>query len=76
MTTKDRTREQRLRRKAERQGLALRASGRRDPHAFDYGKYVLVNAETNAVVAGTTATGRPEYSLDDVEQYLTGGSAA
>jgi hypothetical protein len=70
VSSKDRTREQRLRRKAERQGLALRSSGRRDPDALDYGRYFLVD-ERNAVVVGTTATGRANFTLDDVEVYLT-----
>jgi hypothetical protein len=68
-----RTREQRLRRMADRQGLALRKSARRDPRAIDYGGYMLVDLATNSVVAGTGALGRPHWSLDDVEAYLTRG---
>jgi hypothetical protein len=36
-------RENRLRRAAERQGLMLIKSRRRDPRAIDYGLYVLVS---------------------------------
>jgi hypothetical protein len=56
--------ENRLRRKAERQGLTLRKSARRDPDATDYGRWSLHNAATGKVVLQGT--------LQDVEQYLTG----
>ena len=71
MTT-EKSRETRLRRAAERQGLVLQKSRRRDPRAIDYGGYKLVDLQTNAVVAGTEGIGRAHWSLDDVEQYLTG----
>lgn len=67
----DKVRENRLRRMAERQGLALFKSRRRDPRAIDYGCWMIVDPTINAVVAGTAATGRPEMSLDDVEAWLT-----
>jgi hypothetical protein len=56
--------ENRLRRKAERQGLTLRKSARRDPDATDYGVWSLHNAASGTVVL--------QGSLQDVEQYLTG----
>ena len=62
--------ENRLRRAAERQGLRLVKSRRRDPRAFDYGKYMLVDVQTNAVVHGLVA-GRIGADLDDVEAYLS-----
>jgi hypothetical protein len=68
----DKIREQRLRRAAERQGLSLTKSRRRDPRAVDYGGYMLVVMLTNAVVAG----GHPwPYSLDldEVEHELERG---
>jgi hypothetical protein len=74
--TPEKVRENRLRRMAERQGLRLEKSRRRDPRAIDYGRYMLVNAELNAAVAGTTATGRHEFTLDDVEAWLTSDGAA
>ena len=75
MGTDEKVRENRLRRMAERQGLELRKSRRRDPRAIDYGTYMLVNAEINDVVAGTAGTGRPNFTLDDVENYLTQGAS-
>ena len=73
MTDKEtRTREQRLRRMADRQGLRLEKSRTRDLRAIDYGGWMIVNLETDTVVAGTGALGRPHWSLNDVETYLTG----
>ncbi len=71
MAATDKTRETRLRRMADRQGLRLVKSRRRDPHAIDYGGFMLVDIHTNTVVAGTGAIGRPHWSLDDVERWLT-----
>jgi len=70
--TPEKVRENRLRRMAERQGLRLEKSRRRDPRAIDYGMYMLVHENTNSVAAGAEGTGRPNFSLDDVEEYLTG----
>jgi hypothetical protein len=69
--TTDKTRETRLRRMAERQRLAVEKSRRRDPRAYDYGMYRIVDPYNNSVVAG--ALGDFSMSLDDVEGYLTGG---
>lgn len=69
----EKIRENRLRRMAERQGVALVKSRRRDPRAIDYGGWMIVDPSTNAVVAGTGAVGRPSMSLDDVERWLTEG---
>ena len=68
------SREQRLRRMAARQGLTLQKSRTRDPHAPDYGKYFLIR-ET---VPGASWQGRALVTsewgvgLDDVEAHLTG----
>jgi hypothetical protein len=62
----ERVRELRLRRMAERQGLALHKSRRRDPRAIDYGRYWLVDVRTNVLVGPETR------DLDDIERYLTG----
>lgn len=71
--TAEKIRENRLRRMAERQGLALHKTRRRDPRALDYGCWMIVDPYNgNAVVAGTGAIGRPSFDLDDVEAYLTG----
>jgi hypothetical protein len=64
--------ENRLRRRAARQGLRLvRSHG---PGALDGGGWITVDAGTNAVVAGPDALGRPHWSLDDVQRYLTEGA--
>ena len=49
--TTDKIRENRLRRIAARQGLTLRKSPRRDPHALGYGTYMLADSATRRVVA-------------------------
>jgi hypothetical protein len=67
----EKVRENRLRRMADRQGLRLEKSRRRDPRAIDYGMYTLVDPHTNTIVAGTEGTGRPNFSLDDVDNWLT-----
>jgi hypothetical protein len=63
----EKVRENRLRRMAERQGLMLRKSRRRDPRAVDYGRYWLIDLDTTGVVAG----GQFGIDLDDVESHLT-----
>ena len=72
MTTAEKTRETRLRRAADRQGLALRKSARRDERALDYGRYVLIDPFINAIVYGEFGTGRYAATLDDIEEWLTG----
>lgn len=62
-------RENRLRRAAQRQGLILRKSPRRDHRAVDYGTYMLVDANTNTIVASNQSG--YGLSLDDVERELT-----
>lgn len=64
--TDDKIRENRLRRAAQRQGLALRKSRRRDPRATDYGLYWLSDPHTNALVSNEKG-----MTLDEVEGYLT-----
>ena len=72
----ERTREARLRRAADRQGLILQRSRRRDPRALGYGTYQLIDAATKAIVLerGIPGVGFGA-DLDDVEKYLTGGGA-
>jgi hypothetical protein len=67
--SEEKVRENRLRRMADRQGLQLVKSRRRDPRATDYGRYALIDPFTNTIVVG--ATERFEFTLDDVEDYLT-----
>lgn len=70
MSETDKVRENRLRRMAERQGLRLEKSRRRDPHALDYGGFMLTDPATNGVVMGADPFA---YSadLDQVEEWLT-----
>ena len=70
--TAEKIRENRLRRVADRQGLRLEKSRRRDPRAIDYGMYMLVDPSTNTVVYGAEGTGRPNLSIDAVEAWLLG----
>lgn len=66
--TAEKTREQRLRRAAKRQGLELAKSKTRDPRALDYGRWRVLDGQRGEVVAGDDA----RMSIDDVERYLLG----
>jgi hypothetical protein len=70
MMVQERSREQRLRRAAERQGYKLVKSRRRDPRALGYGRWYIVEAERNFIVIGTEG-GHPNMDLDAVEEWLT-----
>ncbi len=66
-------RENRLRRKALRQGLWLRKSRRRDPCALDYGKWSVCDAETGRALNAAIYAGFPTdhaLDLDEVEEWL------
>ena len=52
---------------ADRQGLYLRKSRRRDPGALDFGSYWLIDLRTNTLVAG----GQWGMGLDEIEEWLT-----
>jgi hypothetical protein len=67
MDQKEKVREIRLRRMAERQGLKLHKSRRRDPRALEYGGHWLVNERGNVRVGG-----RNGATLDTIEAFLTG----
>jgi hypothetical protein len=56
---------------AERQRLALHKSRRRDPRAYDYGRYMIVDPYNNTIVAGGSPLAYG-LDLDDVEKYLRG----
>ena len=66
--TAEKVRENRLRRMAERRGLVLVKSRRRDPGATDFGAYWLHDAEGNYRVYGD------EWGTDlnGIEEFLTG----
>jgi hypothetical protein len=68
----EKVRENRLRRMAERQGLALRKSRRRDPRALEFGTYMLVDPYRNAIAAGDVNRGYG-LSLDEIEAELEAG---
>jgi hypothetical protein len=55
---------------AQRQGLRLVKSRRRDPHALDYRAYWLVDEESGEVVFRTEVGGEVS-TLDNLEAYLT-----
>lgn len=68
MNTPENSREIRLRRAAQRQGLSLHKSRTRDPRALGYGLFHLADAEYR-IVAGGDYSGY-SMSLDAVEVYL------
>jgi hypothetical protein len=70
MDADEKVREARLRRMAERQGLYLRKSRRRDPLALDYGCYQLLDPRSNSLVFGDLAGHGFGAGLDDIEAYL------
>ncbi len=82
MTTDEKVRENRLRRMAERRGLTVRKSRRRDPGALDYGHMWLERwaADTGAGLYTTgvdtspvdAAWAGPFRSLDELEAYFAG----
>jgi hypothetical protein len=69
--TAHKVRENRLRRAAERQGLQLQKSRRRDPRAFDYGTYSLVAMRTDTLAAHDFSSGEAfGLDLDEIEERL------
>jgi hypothetical protein len=73
MDTAGKIRENRLRRIADRQGLRLEKSPRRDPRATGYGTFRLVGAVTGKLELDSGRPGGYGLSLDQVEKWLTGG---
>lgn len=69
-TNTGKPRENRLRRMATRRGLVLQKSCRRDPLAFDYGGWQLIN-ERSMLVFGDVAERGFGASLDEIEDFLT-----
>src|SRR5579859_2201461 len=69
MSQEDKVKENRLRRIAERRGLRLEKSRRRDQRAPDYNGFMLVDAYKNTVVLGATHFAY-SASLEDVEAFL------
>ena len=61
-------RERRLRYLAQRAGLVLRKSRRRDREASDYGAYYLVDHETNGLLAICHSLEQVDDELQDISQ--------
>jgi hypothetical protein len=73
MISDDKVRENRLRRMADRQGLLLRKSRRRDPNAWDYGTFELIDP-SNGCTLTPSPTGRAcGITLDQIEHELESG---
>ncbi len=70
----DKTRETRLRRMADRQGLALHKNRRRDPRARDYGLFWLQWVDAaDSENQHDAWVGYPRgFDIDQVEDYLNG----
>jgi len=65
-------RENRLRRKAARQGLTLTKSRLRDPDAVLYGTYMLIEASDHTVAfTSWDLGGGYGLTLDEIEDYLS-----
>jgi hypothetical protein len=62
----EKVRENRLRRMADRQGLKLTRSRRRDPRALDYGLYWLAEIRSDTLV-----TSESGMTIDQIEAWLT-----
>lgn len=66
METTDKNREQRLRRRAKREGLRLEKSRVRNTHLDDFGLYWLIDPAMNAVAFAP----RHDATLDAIEGFL------
>jgi hypothetical protein len=72
MNATQKTRENRLRRKLSRMGYRLTRSRRRDPQAWDYGGYMIVDIWSGGVVAGAVPHAY-SLTLSDVEEWARDG---
>ena len=73
MTTSEKVREpppNRQRRVAERRGLVLRKSNRRDPLALDYGLFAILDGNTGNPVHPGRLASIYALTIEDVELYL------
>jgi hypothetical protein len=66
----NKTHENRIRRVAERRGLRLVKSRRRDDRALGYGMFKLINPEHGGAVNPDESAGRGWASLETIEQTL------
>jgi hypothetical protein len=65
MNMTDKVTENRNRRAAQRQGLRLEKSRRRDTRASDYGRFNVIDADTTAILV-------QHLTIDQVADYLNG----
>ena len=66
------TRENRMRRIAERSGLRLVKSARRDPNALDYGRFALIDERTGgAINPALLDRFACSWTLDQIEHHLS-----
>ncbi len=71
----DKVRENRVRRAVVRRGFRLEKRRRRDPRAWDYETYQVVDPITETVVLSDTTTPRGYgLTLSDVEAWLEGAT--
>ena len=69
---KEKSREARLRRKADRCGYTLSRSRSRDPDAIDYGLFALFDVQTGGAVNPAIAQRwTHSWTLDEVEDWLS-----
>ena len=67
----DKTRENKARRKLSRMGYKLSKSSRKDPDAWDYGLYSIVDIQTNGLVHECSPIGTAHrLTLEDVEEWI------
>jgi hypothetical protein len=66
MDNTEKIHEQRLRRTAERRGYRLNRSKRRDPRAYDFGKYYVTDAFTKYLL-----TSEQGITLDEVDGWFS-----
>ena len=67
----NKVRENRLRRMADRQGLKLQRSRRRDEKAIDYNLYALIYVDIGGTMHPEGPISPFTLDLDEVEEYLT-----
>ena len=70
--TDEKVLENRLRRIAQRRGMQLLKSRRRDPQAIDYGGFMLTDTRFNAVILGGEGWAY-SAALEDIRKYLVEG---
>ena len=70
------TRENRVRRMAARQGLVLHRSRDRDPMSLSYGRYLLLDPGANWDAVFGVARREPAATLAEIEMWLRSPRAA